>query len=162
MTDISTQKATLCFLTKGTPPTHILLGYKKSGFGKGKYFGIGGKVEQGESYQEAALREVKEEIGVEILHININFAAHLIFSFPYKPEWNQEVMVYLVNSWKGEPLESAEMKPEWFKIKDIPYQQMWSDNAHWLPIILNHRRVKAEFTFGEDNEDITEMIIEDM
>ena len=34
----------------------ILLGYKKRGFGKGKWNGFGGKVEKGETPQEAAIR----------------------------------------------------------------------------------------------------------
>ena len=35
--------ATLILILKGQPPTDILLGYKKIGFGQGKYAGFGGK-----------------------------------------------------------------------------------------------------------------------
>lgn len=54
---------TLCFLLDGDK---VLLGLKKKGFGQGKWLGIGGKVEEGESVEEAAKREVKEEIGVTL------------------------------------------------------------------------------------------------
>jgi len=40
---------TLCFLMRGNPPSEVLLGFKKTGFGAGKYTGVGGKVEAGES-----------------------------------------------------------------------------------------------------------------
>lgn len=43
---------------------HVLLGMKKRGFGKGKWNGFGGKVEQGETMVESAVRELKEEAGI--------------------------------------------------------------------------------------------------
>ena len=52
---------TLCLVSKGD---EILLGMKKRGFGEGRWNGFGGKVEQGESVEEAARRELKEESGV--------------------------------------------------------------------------------------------------
>ena len=42
----------------------ILFGEKKRGFGKGKFNGVGGKIEQGETVEEAMIRETYEEIGV--------------------------------------------------------------------------------------------------
>ena len=61
------RQATLCFLLRerdGGP--EVLLALKKQGFGQGKWNGIGGKVDAGERVQEAARREVAEEIGVEV------------------------------------------------------------------------------------------------
>ena len=55
--------ATLCFIIE---EDNILFIYKKKDFEAGKYNGIGGRVERGESIEEAAKREVKEEVGVDI------------------------------------------------------------------------------------------------
>ena len=44
----------------------ILLGLKKRGFGKGRLNGVGGKLEPGETIEEAAIRETEEEIGVNL------------------------------------------------------------------------------------------------
>ena len=41
---------------------NILLGMKKRGFGEGRWNGFGGKVETGETIEEGAKRELKEEI----------------------------------------------------------------------------------------------------
>jgi len=49
----------------------ILLGMKKRGHGEGKWNGFGGKVEEGETIEEATRRETKEESGVEVEEINI-------------------------------------------------------------------------------------------
>jgi len=64
---------TVCFLVKkeSGAKTEICLGFKKRGFGKGLWAGIGGKVgdKVAEKIEEAAAREVKEEIGVEKVHV---------------------------------------------------------------------------------------------
>jgi len=39
------------------------MGYKKVGFGKGKLVGFGGKVQDGETVRETAVRELREELG---------------------------------------------------------------------------------------------------
>ena len=54
---------TLCMITRGD---EILLGMKKRGFGKGRWNGFGGKLMPGESIEDAARREVLEEIGVTL------------------------------------------------------------------------------------------------
>ncbi|MCK4525589.1 MAG: NUDIX domain-containing protein, partial [Candidatus Andersenbacteria bacterium] len=48
----------------------ILLGMKKRGHGEGKWNGFGGKVEEEETIEEAAVREMKEESWVEIKEMN--------------------------------------------------------------------------------------------
>ena len=52
----------LCYLLK---ENKILLGYKKRGFGKDKWNGLGGKVDPGETIEGSAVRETKEEIGID-------------------------------------------------------------------------------------------------
>ena len=46
------------------------------------------------------------------------------------------------------------MAPAWFPIDAIPFDAMWADDAHWLPLVLAGRRIEAEFTFADDNETI--------
>lgn len=148
------RQATLCLLVRGNPPTEALLGFKKAGFGAGKYIGFGGKVEVGETVAQAAVREMQEETGVTVSVQDLQKVAELTFLFPSSPSWSQEVHVFLACSWRGHAVEGREMRPAWFPVASLPYEDMWDDGAHWLPRILAGERIRATYTFRGNNETI--------
>jgi len=148
------KKATLLFLVK---ENKILLAMKKRGFGEGRWNGVGGKPEKNESIEQAAIRECYEEI--KVLPVDIKRVATLNFYFPsHKSDWNQQVIVWICKEWKGEPSETEEMKPQWYEIDDIPYGSMWKDDEYWLPKVLEGSYVEAEFTFGENDDVLSNSI----
>jgi 8-oxo-dGTP pyrophosphatase MutT (NUDIX family) len=149
-------EATLCFLVEGDPSERILLGFKKVGFGKGKYGGVGGKIMDGETAVHAAIRELEEETSIRVREDDLVRMAHLTFLFPHKAEWSQVVHVFLARSWTGEAVVSREIMPSWFRVDEIPFERMWADCRHWLPPVLAGQRTRARFVFGADNEAIDE------
>lgn len=152
-------QATLCFIFRGNPHQEILLGYKKRGFGQGKYGGFGGKLQDGETLSQAALRELQEEAGLSADLADLVSLGTLTFIFPYKHPWDQEVHVFVVRKWQGTPTESDEMQPKWFDITQIPLEQMWDDSRYWLPHILAGERIKAVFTLNQNNETVKDYAI---
>lgn len=154
------REATLCLLVRGDPFQQVCLGYKKAGFGTGKWTGFGGKVEAGESPAAAAIRELAEETGIATQAGDLEKMGDLSFLFPFRTSWSQRVHVYLVTVWEGEPHESPEMKPRWFAVDNLPLDDMWQDGRHWLPQILAGKRVRATFRFAADNETILELVTE--
>lgn len=149
------RQATLLFLLKNN---QILLAMKKRGFGVGKWNGVGGKQDENETIQQTAIRETTEEIGVTPK--SISQVAVLDFYFKNNPDWDQTVYVFTTQNWEGEPTESEEMKPQWFDIKDIPFDNMWSDDPFWLPLVLSGKKIKAKFTFGENDTILSKEINE--
>lgn len=150
------RQATLVFLCK---ENQVLLAMKKRGFGEGMWNGVGGKLNDGETAEQAAIRETEEEIGVKVK--NLNHIATLDFYFPLVPadkNWNQQVMVYFAQTWDGEPAESEEMRPEWFNIGKLPLDEMWPDDRYWLPAALAGYQITAEFAFGDKNS-VSEMTV---
>lgn len=143
------RNATLLFLVKKNDGiiSDICLAMKKRGFGAGRYNGMGGKVEGGETIEEAVKRETLEEVGVQV--DIVTKCAELAFTFPHKEEWSQRVHVYLADSWSGEIVETEEMRPEWFSVDKIPYDIMWPDDQFWIPKVLEGKFVEANFSFGE-------------
>jgi len=151
---------TLCLLVRGDPPTEILLGLKKAGFGAGKYNGFGGKVEAGETIERAAVREVEEEVGLIVSEDSLQPVARLTFLFPAHPAWDRVTHVFLVTEWEGMPVESVEMRPIWFLVDAIPFEQMWQDDVYWIPRVLAGERIQGCVTFGQDNETVAAWMIE--
>ncbi|MEK7108993.1 MAG: 8-oxo-dGTP diphosphatase [Patescibacteria group bacterium] len=132
----------------------LLLAMKKVRFGAGKYNGTGGHVEEGETPVAAAVRETFEEAGVTVLPEHAEPRGAIHFSFEGKPDWERLVHVFLAEKWAGEPVESDEMVPEWFALDAIPYDRMWIDDKHWLPLVLEGKAIDAEFHFEGDGSAI--------
>ena len=150
---------TLCFLTResaGVP--QVLLGLKKTGFGRGKVVGLGGHVEPGETDEEAACREVHEEAGIVVRQEDLRDAGVVAFDFPFSPEWNMSTRLFVAARWTGQPAESAEIRPEWFDVGALPVDRMWQDAAHWLPLVLCGSRLRLTIVLNPDNETVRDVL----
>ncbi len=127
----------------------ILLAMKKRGFGKDWWNGYGGKISEGETIEQAAIREIAEEALVVAKEEHLQKVGVLDFYFHDKPEWNQRGHIYLLNEWEGEPQESEEMKPAWFGKHEIPYAAMWPADDVWIPRIITGEKIQGEIYFNE-------------
>lgn len=127
----------------------ILLGMKKRGFGAGRWNGFGGKVEDGETIEMAAMRELKEEAGLEALEIVKK--GIIDFEFENDPKI-LEVHIFHITKFRGTPEETEEMKPQWFYVSEIPFEQMWSDDVHWIPLLLAGKKFKGKFLFDRPSD----------
>jgi mutator protein MutT len=134
---------TLVFLRRDR---EILLAMKKVRFGAGKWNGTGGKVEPGETYEQAAVRECEEEIGVTPKALQKVGELH----FRDLPDVEHYCHVYTTTEWDGEPGESEEMRPRWFNENQIPYDQMWPDDQFWMPLMLAGKYFKGKVTVEND------------
>jgi len=151
------KKTTLCFLVKakaGGLPEEVMLARKKKGLGEGNWNGVGGKVEPGETCEEAAARETWEETGAIIEEKDLEKAAVISFKHPKERNgWDQECHIYLTRRWKGTPAESQEMmEPRWFPVSALPFKDMWPDDPHWLPLVLAGKKLRAAFHFSKDGK----------
>jgi 8-oxo-dGTP pyrophosphatase MutT (NUDIX family) len=146
------RQTSLCFLIKGNKK-QILLAMKKRGFGKGMWNGVGGKPdsEKGDkNIVDCAKRESEEEIGVRIK--SLKKVAVIDFLFPEVPkekDFDQQVHIFLVRRWKGEPVESEEMRPRWLSVEKLPFSRMWDDDKYWLPHVLVGKKIRGKFIFNK-------------
>jgi 8-oxo-dGTP diphosphatase len=146
----------LCLITRATGDRReVLLGRKKTGFGAGKWVGLGGHIEDGEKPVIAAVREVQEESGLIVLPGDLAHMAAITFLFPARPAWDQRADVFVTAVFQGEPAESDEIAPRWFEAADLPLDGMWDDARYWLPLVLAGHHVSAEVTFAGDCETVS-------
>jgi 8-oxo-dGTP pyrophosphatase MutT (NUDIX family) len=127
----------------------ILLGMKKRGFGSGRWNGFGGKIEQGESIDQAAIRELEEEAGIKAL--NLTPRGKLLFTFNDSSP-DMYVNIFGVSEFSGNPVETEEMLPKWFAHDEIPYAEMWADDEYWLPLFLEGKNITGQVDFDNPTD----------
>jgi len=137
---------TLCLTRK---ESMVLLGMKKRGFGEGRWNGFGGKLEDGESIIDAAIREMREESGLEVEELDEKGIIEFQFLDTGKL---LEVHVFDVLRFRGDAIETEEMSPQWFHLDEIPFESMWADDIYWLPIFLRGDKFKGKFLFEDTNK----------
>ncbi|NPA38617.1 MAG: DUF357 domain-containing protein [Candidatus Nanohaloarchaeota archaeon] len=121
----------------------VLLINKKRGLGAGKVNVPGGKVHVNETPEEAAVREVEEEVGLKIKKIEKKGMILFINN-------NTESIIthiFTAQDYEGEPKESDEAEPFWKDISDLPYEKMWDADKYWVPYVLKGFKVFGEVRF---------------
>jgi 8-oxo-dGTP pyrophosphatase MutT (NUDIX family) len=138
----------LCYLIRGD---EVLLIMKKRGLGVGKWNGPGGKVQGDETIEQATTREVEEETGY--LATALDSVGFIEFIWPpEKEKYNQRCHIYLCHKFSGELKETEECLPQWFKINQIPLDQMWPADRCWFPEVLAGKSVKKRFFYNNNIE----------
>lgn len=151
------KQLTLLFLVRGD---EVLLAMKKRGFGAGRWNGVGGKLDAGETIEQALVRECQEEIGVT--PTAFQKVAVITFDEFHKGERSyMQVHAFTATEWEGEPTESEEMAPKWFPQSELPFDDMWPDDPYWLPQVLNGKKLRATFVLDE-HDTIIESNVEEL
>jgi 8-oxo-dGTP diphosphatase len=144
------EDGTLCFVIQDG---QILLIEKKRGLGAGKVNGPGGRIEKGETAEQAAIRETQEEVG--ITPTGVQWAGELRFQF--RDGYSLHCTVYRASGWEGQLIETAEAKPFWVRTDQIPYDRMWADDEQWMPRLLSGEKFRGWFEFDGDRMEWSKM-----
>lgn len=143
MEKLKTINTTLVLIEKGNK---ILLGQKKRGFAKGTYNGIGGKQDEGETIEQAMIRECQEEIGA--IPTVFEQVGYIHFDVWYKGEHsNMQLYIYSCTEYTGKIIETDEMIPQWFDRDNLPYDQMLEDDKLWYEYFLQGKKFIGDVKF---------------
>jgi 8-oxo-dGTP diphosphatase len=137
------QKATLLFLSQND---QMLLIRKKRGLGAGKINAAGGRLEPTETEKECAVREMQEELCITVK--DPKYAGEVDFQFT--DGYCFHLVVFTGTEFEGIPTETDEAIPLWYKTNEIPYDEMWEDDIHWLPTMIRGERFYGRFLFDDD------------
>jgi len=125
----------------------VLLIEKLRGLGAGKVNGPGGRLEVGETPEQAAVRELQEEISVTPLELSR--IGRLKFAFVHG--YHLECWVFRADAHTGEPEQSAEAIPFWSAIESVPFDRMWADDREWFPYLVRSETFEGRFVFDGDS-----------
>lgn len=131
----------------------VLLGVRtrvSDGLGHLIVSGIGGRLEEGESAEDALVREVLEEI--EVVVTDFKKVGHVVCLSPHRPLWNLSVAYYVVTSFEGEPKKTEDIDPYWYPKNKLPLSDMWLDNQITVPLVLNDKRIAGSFLYGANGQ----------
>lgn len=147
-----TEEAVLLFvIQKG----QALLIHKKRGLGAGKINAPGGRLEPGETPEEAAVRETREEVGVTVIAPRRRGRLRFQFVDGYALDCH----VLSCDRCEGEPYETDEAVPMWTPLDAFPFDRMWADDRLWIPLMFAGRRFSGRFIF--DGDRIVDHVLED-
>lgn len=140
-------RATLMFIVDEAA-RQVLLIRKKRGLGAGKINGPGGKLDEGETPVQCAIRETQEELGVTA----IEPVKHGELWFQFTDGLALYVDVFRATAWEGIPVETAEAIPMWTSVDAIPFDEMWEDDRYWLKeVLVEKKHFVGRFIFDSDD-----------
>lgn len=136
--------ATLCYIKKDNRYLMIHVRGKKNDQYNGKWNGVGGKLKKGETPEECAIREIKEETGLKATDPILCG----ILTFPEifeNKDWY--VFVYLIENFEGFEHESKEGELAWFTKKEILKLNLWEGDYKFLPLIFKNKFFSGKFVY---------------
>lgn len=138
--------ATLCYIRKNGRTLMLHRVKKKDDVHEGKWNGLGGKLEPGESPEECVVREVREEAGLEIKKPRLKG----VLTFPgFAKGEDWYVFVFTAASFTGRLIDSDEGDLSWIKDGDLMKLNLWEGDRVFLPLLLRRGHFSGKFQYKE-------------
>ncbi len=139
---------TLCYVRTKTHTLMLHRVKKDRDIHRGKWNGLGGKMEQGETPEECAIREIYEESGLTVT-APILKGLLLFPMFDGIEDWF--AFVYIAYDFSGELRESDEGALSWIphpKLLDLP---LWAGDHSFLPFLDKPGFFSGKYIYRGDN-----------
>ena len=127
----------------------------------GQWNGLGGKVEEGEEIGDSARREMKEEAGIEVGALRKFAVIECDYRNVGKPGV-LEIHMFESSDFKGEAVETEEIKPQWFKVSEYPFDKSWPDDRYWFPFYIEGKTFRGSFLFDGYDKITSYEIVEEL
>ena len=138
--------ATLCYIQHDNQTLMLHRVKKQNDIHAGKWNGLGGKFEAGETPEECVIREVKEESGLDIRHPKL--VGLLLFPDFKGADWY--VFVFTANEFDGELIDSDEGHLEWIHNAEVESLPLWESDHVFMPWIREGKFFSAKFVYEGD------------
>lgn len=141
-------KTTLCYIRKDGKYLMLYRNKKENDLNEGKWIGIGGKFEKGESADACMKREVFEETGLTVT----DFKYYGVIRF-YSDKWDTELMyLYTVDGFEGEAkTECDEGILKWIPEEELLNLPTWEGDKEFLkPMIEGKESINMSLYYEGD------------
>ena len=135
---------TLCYLKKDGKTLMLHRVKKENDIHEGKWNGLGGKIEKGETPEECIIREVKEESGLKIK----NPVLKGILTFPaFDGIEDWYVFVFVATEFEGELIDSPEGNLEWIDDDKLTSLNLWEGDKIFLKWLNQDKCFSGKFVY---------------
>lgn len=138
--------ATLCYVKQNGCTLMVHRNKKPNDIHEGKWNGLGGKFEAGETPEECIRREVQEESGLVIQDPRW----HGLLLFPNFKGNDWYVFVFTATEFTGELIESPEGQLEWVPDENLKNLNLWESDQIFFPWLENEKFFSAKFEYEGD------------
>lgn len=138
---------TVCYLKRQNQTLLLHRVKKEKDINGGKWIGVGGKFEAGESAEECAIREIKEETGYEAHTLKLH--GFVMFPGLYYGE-DEGMFVFTCDDFSGEMHECDEGVLKWIDDEKILSLPMWQGDYHFFEWIEDHQFHSAKIVYDGD------------
>ena len=137
--------ATICYIDNGKEFLLLHRNKKANDVHAGKWIGVGGKLEKGETPQECAVREILEETG---LRVNKPILKGIITFPDFTPDNDWYTYVFKATEFEGELIDCDEGTLEWVPYEEILSKSTWEGDYTFLSWILEDKPFfSAKFSY---------------
>ena len=141
--------ATICYIKKDKKILMLHRTKKENDMHEGKWVGVGGKLEKGESPEDCAIREVFEETGLQVEELKLRG----LLTFPdFNKSEDWYGYLYVIEKFSGEIIDSPEGELKWIEENKIFDLNMWEGDELFLRWMLEDRFFSAKFIYNEKEE----------
>ena len=149
------RNTTLCYLERGDEVLMLHRVKKAVDENAGKWIGVGGGFEEGESPEDCLLREVYEETGLKLL----SWRYRGIVTF-VSDEWGTEYMhLFTSENFAGELRECAEGVLVWKKRSEILSLPLWEGDKIFLRL-LEERHPFFSLKLRYHGDELVEVVLD--
>lgn len=128
------KQTTLCYIEKDNQYLMMHRTKKQNDPNEGKWIGVGGKIEQGETPDQCLLREVMEETGLALQ--NFRLRGHILFQ---SDEWEDEFMyLYTSSDYTGVIRECDEGDLAWVVKDTITGLNLWEGDRIFMELLARN------------------------
>ncbi|MBQ1457165.1 NUDIX hydrolase [Butyrivibrio fibrisolvens] len=125
--------STLCYLEKDNKYLMLLRNKKEKDVNEGKWIGVGGKCEKGESPEECVIRETFEETGIKLESLKMRG----VMTFASEGWEDEYIFVYTSDKFSGHITECNEGELAWIDKDKIMDLNLWDGDRIFLDIMIN-------------------------
>ena len=136
--------ATLCYVRRGGRTLMLHRVKKKDDVHEGKWNGLGGKLEPGESPEDCVVREIREEAGLRIK----NPVLKGVLTFPdFAKGEDWYVFVFTASDFTGKLIDSPEGELRWIPDRDLLKLNLWEGDRVFLPLLRRRGHFSGKFHY---------------